>query len=543
MKYRLLAILAFCMLTINLQAQVAGDLPYLKKQGSAIQLYVENKPFLMLGGELGNSTASSLNDIEKAFATLEIMRLNTVLVPAYWELTEPIEGQFDYTLVDGIIEKARKYNLKLVFLWFGVWKNSMSCYAPMWVKENHKKYPRAKTKEGKSLEILSAFNKNNLDVDIRAFKHFMAHIASVDKGQNTVIMVQVENEIGMLIDARDHSAEANKLFTANVPVQLTNYLVKNKTNLHPTLSKRWNDNGSKTKGTWTELFGEGLETDEIFMAWHYGIFVQELAKSGKDVHNIPMYLNAALNSRGRKPGAYPSAGPLAHLLDVWRASAPAIDFLAPDIYDPGFTEWCKQYQINGNPLFIPEIKLEKGNEARVFYAFGEHDAMGFSPFWIESVENPQEYGLTKSYKILHQILPLLKEKQGFGKTNGLWFDGETKERIIERNGYTFTCRHDHTLGWSAEATDGSQWAETGALIIELAKDEYLVAGTGVVVTFDNTKKDGTVTGIGYIDEVEIIDGKMIPIRRLNGDQNHQGRHLRIPAGDWSIQHVKLYNYN
>lgn len=540
MRYYLIAILTFCM--FNVYAQKTSDLPYLKKQGTTTQLYVDNKPFLMLGGELGNSTGSSLDDVEEAFKTLEVMKLNTVLVPAYWELIEPVEGQFDYTLVDGIIEKARKYNLKVVFLWFGVWKNSMSCYAPMWVKENYKKYPRAKTKAGESLEILSAFHKNNLDIDITAFKHFMSHIATFDKGYNTVIMVQVENEIGMLVDARDHSPEANKLFASNVPSQLTDYLVKNKANLHPILSKRWNDNGARTKGTWSDLFGEGLETDEIFMAWYYGVFVQELAKSGKDVHNIPMYLNAALNSRGRKPGAYPSAGPLAHLLDIWRASAPAIDFLAPDIYDPGFTEWCKQYHINGNPLFIPEIKLEDGNAARVFYAFGEHDAMGFSPFWIEDAPNPEEYSLAKSYKLLHQVLPILKEKQGMGKTNGLWFDGETKERVIERNGYTFTCRHDHTLGWSAKATDGSEWDESGAMIIELSKDEYLVVGTGVVITFGNTKKDGTTTGIGYIDEVEFKDGKMIPIRRLNGDQNHQGRHLRIPAGDWSIQYVKLYNY-
>lgn len=539
MRTKYIVFALFFLLSIVAEAQKT---PHLQKKGTATQLIVNDKPFLILGGELGNSTASSLEDMQWVSKKLQLMELNTMLVPAYWELIEPEEGKYDYTLVDGAIEIARKHHLKIVFLWFGVWKNSMSCYAPMWVKENYSKYPRAVTKSGKPLEILSTFSQNNLELDKRAFKHFMNHLAEVDKTQQTVIMVQVENEIGMIEDARDYSQEANKLFTTEVPKQLVDYLVKNKQTLRPQLLERWKKNGFKTKGTWLELFGEGLETDEIFMAWNYGLFVQQVAQSGKDAYNLPMYLNAALNSRGRKPGAYPSAGPLAHLLDIWRASAPTIDFLAPDIYDPGFTDWCKQYQVNGNPLFIPEIRLENGNAARVFYAFGEHDAMGFSPFSIESVANPEEYPLTKSYKILHQIVPLLTEKQGEGKTNGFWFDGEEKERTIERNGYTFTFEHDYTLGWNPQAKDGSKWPETGALIVELSKNDYLVAGTGVVLTFGNTKKDGTQTGIGIIDEVEFKDGEMIPLRRMNGDQNHQGRHLRIPAGEWSIQYVKLYDY-
>lgn len=542
MNNRLLILLLACVFVLTFNIGISGQPPYLKKQGTATQLVVKNQPFLMLGGELGNSTASSLEDMEQACIKLQKMRLNTMLVPVYWELTEPREGIYDYTLVDSIIKLARRYDLKVVFLWFGVWKNSMSCYAPMWVKENYGKYPRALTKSGKPLEILSAFDSNNLEIDKRAFRHFMGHLAETDKTEQTVIMVQVENEIGMLEDARDYCKEANKLFVSEVPAQLVDYLVKNKNKLHPALNEKWKNNGFKTKGTWSELFGEGLETDEIFMAWYYGVFVQEVAAAGKEEYNIPMYLNAALNSRGRKPGEYPSAGPLAHLLDIWRASAPAVDFIAPDIYDPGFIDWCRQYHISGNPLFIPEIRLGNSNAAEVFYVFGEHDAMGFSPFSIESPDKPEEYPLTNSYKILHQLLPVLKEKQGYNKTNGIWFDGENTERIINKNGYTFTCRHDYTLGWNPQAKDGSKWPETGALIIELSENEYLVAGTGVVLTFADANATGMVTGIGYIDEVEFKDGKMISVRRLNGDQNHQGRHLRIPVGTWSIQYIRLYDY-
>ncbi len=107
----------------------------LQKQGTATQLTVDGKPFLILGGELGNSSAACTEDIERIFPKLQRMGLNTVLVPAYWDLTEPQEGQFDFTLTDKTIEQARLNGLKVVFLWFGAWKNSMSCYAPLWFKD------------------------------------------------------------------------------------------------------------------------------------------------------------------------------------------------------------------------------------------------------------------------------------------------------------------------------------------------------------------------------------------------------------------------
>ncbi|GHU95918.1 beta-galactosidase [Bacteroidia bacterium] len=516
-------------------------IPYLAQQGTATQLMVADKPFLMLGGELGNSTASALAELDNVFAKLRQINLNTVLTPAYWELIEPEEGKFDFTSIDAAINAARNHNLKIVFLWFGSWKNSMSCYAPAWVKENYKKYPRAVTEAGKPLEIMSAFNRNNLEADKRAFVQLMKHIATTDKEQQTVIMVQVENEIGMLGNAREYTPEANKLFKADVPKPLIDYLLKNKKTLRPQLFKQWETNGFKTKGNWTSIFGEGLETEEFFMAWHYGLYVQEIAQAGKQVYPLPMYLNAALNSRGRKAGQYPSAGPLAHLLDIWRAAAPAIDFLSPDIYDPGFEDWLAQYHIDGNPLFVPEIRFHNANAIRALYAFGEHDAMGFSPFSIEDVAEPEKYPLTHSYNMLQQLSPLLAKIQGKGQTNGIILTGETKEKVVNRGNYTFTFTHFFSLPWENNK-DVSTWNETGAILIQLSEKEFIVAGSGVVVTFGNTRKDGTITGISSIDEVELQDGKMRSLRRLNGDQDHQGRHLRIPVDGWSIQHVKLYDY-
>ena len=569
MKHSFIAI-TLCVFAFTI-AKAQKIQTYMQRQGSATQLRIDNKPFLILGGELGNSSASSVEDIESNFPKLQRMGLNTLLVPAYWDLLEPKEGKFDFTLTDKVIQQARENKLKVIFLWFGAWKNSMSCYAPQWFKANYNKYPRAHTKTGKPLEIASAFSENVFNADSRAFSQLMKHIASIDKDDGTVIMIQIENEIGMLEDARDYSDAANKLFNANVPSQLINYLQRNKEQLHPQMLKKWKDNGFKTKGNWQTMFGADIYTDEIFMAWHYASYVEKMAKIAKSIYNIPLYVNAAMNSRDRKPGEYPSAGPLAHLIDIWHCAAPSLDLLAPDLYDKGFTSWTVQYKLHNNPLFIPETRLTENDGVRAFYVFGEQDAIGFSPFSIEDASDTQDSPLVQAYAKLHDLMPVILKHQGKNEMNGLLFDQENKERIINRDGYKITCKHYYTLPWDPKATDGSVWPEGGGILIKLNTNEYLIAGSGIVITFEKenenkitptqnlgedgfvnagestskvTKWDGeTRAGIASVDEVSISsDGNIKYLRRMNGDQNHQGRHVRIPVGKFAILHVKLYEY-
>jgi beta-galactosidase GanA len=204
----------------------AMETPHLAKHGAATQLIVDGKPYLILGGELGNSAASTLESMEPIWPRLVKLNLNTVLVPAYWDLIEPREGQFDFALVDGIIEGARRHNLRLVFLWFGSWKNSMSCYAPQWIKTDQERFPRAARQDGQSVEILSPFSDANAAADAHAFAAFMQRLRQVDGDRGTVLMVQVENEVGMIPDARDWSDQATTLFHRPVPQELMDYLAK-----------------------------------------------------------------------------------------------------------------------------------------------------------------------------------------------------------------------------------------------------------------------------------------------------------------------------
>ena len=511
-------------------------------------------PFPILGGELSNSAATSVEDIDEVIPRMKALGLNTVLVPAYWEFIEPVEGQFDFTLTDRVIDKAREQSLKVIFLWFGAWKNSMSCYAPWWFKTDTKRFPRAMTRAGKPLEIASCFSEQVLEADNKAFATFMRHLAEKDKNIGTVIMIQVENEIGMLEDARDHSPLAEKAYNAPIPRILWKTVQINK----PT--------------TWRELFGEDSYGEEKFMAYYYAKYVEHLALTARQIYDMPLYVNAAMNSRGRQPGQYPSAGPLAHLKDFWHAGAPSIDLLAPDIYDTGFKGWADQYALPDNQLFIPESRCCENSGVRALYAFGEHQALGFSPFAIDQAAPQETMSVTKAYDLLRQLWTL--ETHTSFQSWGLLFDQADKERIIDDEGSKITCRHFFTLPWDPRATDGSLWPEGGAILMKLAKNEYLLAGSGIVVSFQTAYEkameeervlgeDGFVDngaagetsdktvrrftgkrlGIGNVDEVKVdANGSLQYVRRENGDQDHQGRHARISCGEWKILHIKLYEY-
>ena len=500
--------------------------------------------FRILGGELSNSAATSVSDVEEVLPRMKALGLNTVLVPVYWEFLEPVEGQMDFTLVDCTIDVARQQGLKIVPLWFGAWKNSMSCYAPAWFKLDVKRFPRAMTAEGKQLEIASCFSDNVLQADLKAFSTLMQHIKERDPQRKVVIMMQIENEIGMLESARDHSPLAEKAYN---------------------------------KERWAERYGTDEYADEKFMALSYARYVEHLAKAAREIHDMPLYVNAAMNSRGRRPGEYPSAGPLAHLIDFWLEGAPSIDLLAPDIYDTGFKSWCAQYAMPlrpqdgrkvNNRLFIPESRCCENSGVRALYAFGEHQALGFSPFAIDQASPKEAETVTKAYSLLRQVSNI---KQTLN-TWGLLFDQEDKERIINDKGVVMTCRHYFTLPWDPRATDGSTWPEGGAMIIRLGKYDYLLAGSGVVVDFKTpTEKQqeekkqlgedgfaeaggstspkadkhfhGKRLGLLSVDEVCISDdGTMQYLRRHNGDQTHQGRHARISVGEWKLLHIRLYEY-
>jgi Domain of unknown function (DUF5597)/Beta-galactosidase len=546
MKYFFFSHLLIFRLTLLAQNP---SIPHLQKQGTATQLIVNNKPLLMLCGELHNSSTSDAAFMRPLWQMMADKNLNTVVAPVSWELIEKEKGKFDFTLVDNMITGARQHGLHLVVIWFASWKNSASTYMPSWVKKEVDRYPRVKDQSGKTLEILSAFGEASCEADAAAFRALMKHIRETDQQYQTVVMMQVENEVGILNSNRDYSIIANKAFGNAIPKEVSNYLINNKEKLVPELSAVWRAAGAKTNGTWEEVFGKSVfndkdwkafsyYTEELFMAYHYAKYIGRVAAAGKEEYPIPMFVNAWLKQPDTQwPGKYPSGGPLPQVMDMWRAAAPAIDMIVPDIYMPYFEWVCEQYHRMGNPLLIPETRGGNTGAARAFYAFGQHDAMCFSPFGIDGdyrIDNP----LTESYGILNQLKELILQQQGKGTMAGILVDSSAALRNFDLGGYHIEAR---LSVWPVKS------AIAGGIIINIGPDEFIVAGKGLDMMFTPTdKKDLSLIAIDFADEGSFKEGKWIAGRRLNGDEVHtstwSGTGLKFSQASYSIQHVKLYRY-
>jgi hypothetical protein len=521
----------------------------LRKQGTATQLIVDGKPFLALAGELLNNSATSIEHMKPIWPKLAEAKFNTVLAGVSWAQIEPEEGKFDFSVLDGVIQGARSRELRLVLLWFGSWKNSLSSYPPDWLKKDFERFPRAQVAGGKSIELLSPFSDANRDADARAFAALMRHVKAVDGRQHTVVMIQVENEVGMHGDSRDRSPVANQAYEGPVPKELMDYLQQHKDTLIPEFRRVWEAAGFKTSGNWEEVFGKGAATDGFFMAWNLARYMGRVAAAGKAEYPLPMFVNAALYGVGRGPQPTPSGGrPWDLVMDLWKAGAPQIDMLSPDIYsETDFVAFCAKYVQSGNPLFIPETGGGPTAAARALYAFGRHDAIGFSPFGID---RPDRLGnapdLTGIYDLISQLAPLISEHQGNGTMSAVLLGPKDPPQKVQVGNYTlevayWPIRYTMPLLTPGEPPPGNP-PPAAALFIAAGPDEYFALGSGVKVTFSPNTPGPPLAGLGTVEEGAFVNGKWVPGIRLAGDDTGQGQDLFEIQRHMGIQRVTLYRY-
>ena len=414
-------------------AQALNDIPRLEKRDGMTKLMVDGRPFICVAGELTNTASSDREGTKAAIARMAAANLNTVLTVVSWDLVEPEEGRFDYSMIDYQIEAARAAGVRLIFLWMGSWKNGLSHFPPVWVKANQDRFPRVVNAQGKTLEILSTLGDATRIADAKAFAAVMNHIREVDSKDHTVIAIQVENEVGAMGTTRDFCDAANQAFNGPVPAGLTNYLQQHKDNLLPEMKKIWDAAGDKTSGTWEEVFGRNVprpaddlpvpnnpvrlpraadaelfnHTDEIFMAWNYSRYVGYVAAQGKKEYALPMYVNTWIvqpNDIGA--GDYPSGGPEALVHDIWRAGAPAIDILAPDVYLPQYAETIKRFARGGNPAFNPECRQDANN---AWMGFTELNLLCSSPFGIDSLSPDSAFA--RAYGFINSVSGAIAEAQ------------------------------------------------------------------------------------------------------------------------------------
>src|SRR5258708_2783163 len=386
-----------------------------------------------------------------------------------------------------------------------------------WVKTDIKRFPRAQAANGTPLEILSTLGTETLRLDSRAFAALMSHLREKDLEQQTVLMVQVENEVGYLGPGRDRSPEAVKQFAGAVPRELIQKLLAKRTELSSELGAQFNPQGD----TWSEVFGEAAT--EVFMAWGYASYIDSVAQAGKKQYALPMYVNAQLPSLMERPGEYPSGGPHPYYLDVYRAVASAIDFYSPDIYWPEFEYWVRRYQIHGNPIFIPEARIES-SPYNALYAYGAAKAFGFCPFGIDGLHAPASSTdakptIMQAYAALSNLEDIIEAAQVAGRTRGVVLHANSPRaaQSVSLGGYIFEA--SLSRAWKT----GASLADDGAmLLLESRPDEFIVVGSGLTVKMSrDLDTDNRIAGIASIEQVSKAGSEWVVSARLNGDQSNQ----------------------
>ncbi|MGB8260983.1 MAG: DUF5597 domain-containing protein [Terracidiphilus sp.] len=494
----------------------AAEAPKLVQKDGRYALMVDGRPFLVLGGQIHNSS-SWPSELDQVWQSMAAMHANTIEAPVYWEQFEAEQGKFDYTNVDALVEGARAHNLHMVLLWFGTWKNGNNHYVPSWVKSDPKKYPRTIRPDGEPIDVMSPLGRATLEADKTAFVTLMRHLKQIDGEKHTVIAIQVENESGNIGSVRDNSAEANKLIAGQVPADLLAA-------------------AHKQAGTWSQVFG--ADADEFFQAYYQAKYIDEIAAAGKREFNIPYSINVwidypvtQLTQRNMdEPGiGYPSGGAVQKLVGLWRALAPSIDMIGPDIYadDPEFVrETMKAYKRPDNPLWVPEVGRDDSYGKFFFYALGD-GALAFAPFGVDQTgwnilgDQPWKshgYNFSLVEPMSREIAEL--EFEGKVKT-AVEEPGKTADEI-DFGAWQATVAYGFPQPDGRRAP-GTKDAHGAALVAQIGPDEFLVTGIDVSVTFHLAGKQAwSHSEILTAEQGRYEKGAWKPLRLWNGDETDRG---------------------
>jgi hypothetical protein len=491
--------------------------PKLSKTGHGFVLEIDGVQQILLGGQIHNSSSSDKKYIEKTFSKAAALNYNFLISPVSWQQFEPEEGNFDFSLLDHQLEVARAHRLRLVLIWFGSFKNAASTYTPTWVRSDTKKFPRAlKNPDSKptGTPTLSVFSKSLLEADKSAFQVLMAHLAEHDR-QNTVVMVQVENEVGILGASRDYSLGANEAWSTQVPIEIEKHFGKS--------------------GTWAEVVGDQWQGHEVFMAWGFASFLNEIARAGKQIKDIPMYANAWLGPQEgqTEAGHWPSGGPSENVIDVWRLIAPALDFVSPDIYIRDALPVMETYSRADNALFIPESRHIAGN---LFAALGNYGAIGYSMFGAE--EGRIGNLMSESFGVLREATGIISNAQSTNTIRAVVLETDEPSALVEFDEVTVKAKNSlagmkrfvEVAGVDLAIQDWAEQSELDdspvfipsntdqrpfALIIREAVDRFLLIGKGINVDFEIP---GFRVEIDIVEEGAFKNNEWISARNLNGDE-------------------------
>ena len=499
-----------------------GDMPHFVQKDGRHAFIVDGAPFLMLGGQSGNSSAWPA-ELPGVWSAVDRIHANTLEVPVYWEQFEPEQGEFDTSIIDTMIAQAREHHVRLVLLWFGTWKNGSSHYIPLWMKAKQELYPKIIGKNGLSVDSPSPHYPASLELDKSAFRALMSHLKASD-AVHTVIMVQVENESGAWDTIRDYSPTAQAIFEQPVPAQLLGALGLS----------------AKSGGNWTAVFGK--DADEFFHAWFVARYVGQVAAAGKEAYALPMYANAALRdpiSPG-PAGTYESGGPTDNVLAIWKAAAPALDVLSPDIYQDDSARYRRVLELYArpdNPLFVPETGFSPWY-AHMLFAALDKGAVGWAPFGIDLVggaypippvggrEEDRLAPLAMNYSIVGPIMREVARLEFEGRLQAVAEEADSHSQAMEFGSWKAVVTYGAPRFGSATQPKGNPEPTGVALVASLGKDEFLVTGHSCRVDFQPADPQSKAKReYLHVEEGTFENGEFKLVRVWNGDQTDWGLNL------------------
>ena len=541
-----------CMALMAHSALAASELPRLETKDGRHALIVDGAPFLMLAGQAHNSSNYPAA-LPKVWAALKDARANTLEMPIAWEQIEPKEGSFDFSFLDALVKGARENKIRLVIVWFGTWKNTGPGYLPEWVKFDNQRFPRMKDKDGKTVYSHSPFAEETLRLDRRAFVRMMEHIKKIDSAQRTVIMVQVENEVGTYGFARDYGQRAQAAFAQPVPAAV--------------VARQAPKVPGVKSGTWTQVYGD--YADQYFHSWAIASYIESIAKAGRAVYDLPMFVNNALREPAlagepAEPwkGNFASGGPTYDVLDIYKAAAPHIDFAAPDIYMPESTKVTailKSFQRPDNALMIPEMGNAPAYARYVYQAFGI-GAIGVAPFGLDYAEY-SNYPLGAKYTDKRMVEPFAKVYGVFAPMARQWarwaFEGRTygvaegddrAAQTVAMKGWKanvefreFQFGERQYLKDKNEYQSGTEQPGGGVAFAQIGDNEFVIVGQQARVKLSGSgANDGKPSMLARVEEGRFdASGKWVMERNWNGDQTDYG--LNLPATP-TVLKVRLGTY-
>jgi beta-galactosidase GanA len=263
-----------------------------------------------------------------------------------------------------------------------------------------------------------------------------------------------------------------------------------------------------------------------------------------------MYVNCALRDpfNPGKPGGYASGGPTDNVLDIYRAAAPVIDIIGPDIYMRESKKYSRVLELYGrpdNPLFVSETGNDKIYARFFFETLGRH-GIGFAPFGMDFTgyanyplgAKRADAAMIEPFAANYRLLaPFSRTWAKLSFENEVWGAAQPDDsgtRTFDLGRWTATASwnewqfgmKDWTWLGKVDAPEGREVPDGGVLIAQLGPDEYLVTGHNARISFGLSQQTGgKVNGMTYarVEEGHYDEGGRWVFERIwNGDQTDYG---------------------